>query len=216
MKVYKDGKLISLNEKEKGQRDIPCPDVSYYEEPCSDNSFSDVPYSEISRSDCKDQTTAMLEEIKKKALLRLSTLCVQGEHCNKDMREKMEKWGLPDEMQEEIIDVLTAEGFIDEERYCSSFIHDKMEYNKWGPKKIEQALRMKGISRETISLQLDSIEEVEWEKILRPLLEKKRETVKGRNDYDTTQRLLRFAAGRGFTIKLAMRCIEGGEEMVWQ
>lgn len=195
MKEYKDGKLISLTDRERG-------DALCNEMPCSEDSCSDH----------NDMLSGMLEEVKKKALLRLSTLCMQGEHCSKDMREKMEKWGLSEELQEEIIDFLTAERFIDEERYCRSFIHDKMEYNKWGPKKIEQALRMKGVPHETISIQLDAIEDEEWKKILKPLLLKKKETVKGRNDYDTTQRILRFAAGRGFPIGLALKCINEDDD----
>ena len=87
------------------------------------------------------------EEVRKKALLRLTTLCVQGEHCEKDILAKMEKWGLGKEMQASIMEYLVKERFVDNERYCRAFVSDKMRYNHWGQRKIEQALWLKGIEK---------------------------------------------------------------------
>lgn len=148
------------------------------------------------------------EEVRKKALLRLTTLCVQGEHCEKELIEKMEKWGLEKDMQASIMEYLVKERFVDNERYCRAFVRDKMRYNHWGEKKIEQALWLKGIDKSVSSQILKEIDTEEWVEILSSELSKKRKTVKGRNEYEIKQKLIRFAAGRGFPYGIISKCID--------
>ena len=148
------------------------------------------------------------EEVRKKALLRLTTLCVQGEHCEKDILAKMEKWGLGKEMQASIMEYLVKERFVDNERYCRAFVSDKMRYNHWGQRKIEQALWLKGIEKSVSSQVFAEIDTEEWVEILSSELSKKRKTVKGRNDYEIKQKLVRFAAGRGFPYGIISKCFD--------
>lgn len=148
------------------------------------------------------------EEVRKKALLRLTTLCVQGEHCEKELIEKMEKWGLEKDMQASIMEYLVKERFVDNERYCRAFVRDKMRYNHWGERKIEQALWLKGIDKSVSSQILKEIDTEEWVEILSSELSKKRKTVKGRNEYEIKQKLMRFAAGRGFPYGIISKCID--------
>ena len=82
-----------------------------------------------------------------------------------------------------------------------------MEYNHWGPRKIEQGLMLKGIARDIYQPIIADIDDDRWDAILRPLLAQKRRTTTGRNDYEVNQKLLRFAAGRGFTASQTLRCI---------
>lgn len=142
------------------------------------------------------------------ALQRLTLLCSQSEHCQHEMLEKMQKWALPEDAQARIMAYLTSERYVDDERFCRGFIHDKREYNHWGPRKIEQALWAKGIGGDIAGPLLAEVSEDEWTAILRPLLQQKRRTVKGRNDYEIKQKLLRFACGRGFTFSQAEASLE--------
>ena len=68
----------------------------------------------------------------KEALQRLTLLCSQSEHCEKEMLEKMRRWEMSDEAQAHVMEVLVTERYIDNVRYCRGFIHDKMEYDRWG------------------------------------------------------------------------------------
>lgn len=148
----------------------------------------------------------------KEALQRLTLLCSQGEHCEKEMLEKMRRWEMSDEAQAHVMEVLVTERYIDNVRYCRGFIHDKMEYNRWGQRKIEQALWAKGIGRSISAPLFAEIEEERWTDILRPLISQKRKSTKGRNDYEINQKLLRFAIGRGFSFSQARECIGEVEE----
>ena len=140
-------------------------------------------------------------------LRSLTTLCSQGEHSSKDITDKLRRKDLSDDDIQLILAYLTEERYIDDERYCRAFIHDKMEYNHWGARKIEQGLMLKGIARDIYQPIIADIDDDRWDAILRPLLAQKRRTTTGRNDYEVNQKLLRFAAGRGFTASQALRCL---------
>lgn len=141
------------------------------------------------------------------ALSRLTLLCSQGEHCQQELVEKMQKWGIADDAQARIMAYLVEERYVDDERYCRGFIHDKREYNHWGQRKIEQALWAKGIGKDISAPLFAEVDEEIWIGILRPLLQQKRRSTKGRNDYEIKQKLLRFALGRGFSYAQAKECL---------
>ncbi|MCM1078451.1 MAG: RecX family transcriptional regulator [Bacteroidales bacterium] len=149
----------------------------------------------------------------KEALQRLTLLCSRGEHCESEMVEKMRRWGIVPEAQARIMEFLAEERYIDHRRYCRGFIHDKMEYNRWGRRKIEQALWAKGIGKGISAPLLEEIEDERWTEILRPLIVQKRKSVKGRNDYEINQKLLHFALGRGFSFDQARKCIGDVDEV---
>ena len=143
----------------------------------------------------------------KEALLRLSALCAQGEHCQWEMLEKMRKWELDEEAQARIMERLLKDRYVDDERYARAFIMDKIRYNKWGRRKVEQALWMKHIDEDIRQRTLDEVDDEEYLSVLRPLLKEKRRTTKASSDYELNQKLIRFALGRGFTYDLIEQVI---------
>ena len=147
------------------------------------------------------------------AYLQLAALCAQAEHCRQEMLDKMKRWGLDEGVKDRIISRLVKERFVDDERYARAFVKDKVRYNKWGRRKIQQALWMKRIDEHIQQQVLDEIEEREYLEVLRPLLKQKRKSVKALNDYELNQKLIRFALGRGFTFDVIRQCINVDETM---
>ena len=80
------------------------------------------------------------------AYLTLAALCAQAEHCQYEMLEKMRRWELDDEAQARVMQRLVSERYVDDERYARAFVKDKVRYNKWGRRKVEQALWQKTLS----------------------------------------------------------------------
>ena len=119
----------------------------------------------------------------------------------------MTRWDVAEELQQRVIDYLTHERYIDDERYARFFINDKTKYNHWGTRKVEQALYLKGISREIYEPLLQEMSDETYEEILLPLLQRKAKTIKANSDYEARQKLLRFAMQRGFTYDQASRCL---------
>jgi len=154
----------------------------------------------------------MKEISEKDALFRLSALCSSAEHCSYEMIQKMQKWGLSEEVQDRIMRKLTEEKFIDDERFCRFFVKDKIRYSKWGRRKIEQALWAKGIPTSIQQDVLDNVEKEEYLNILRPLLKKKRKSTKAANDYELNGKLIRFALSKGFGMDIIRECIDNADE----
>ena len=146
------------------------------------------------------------------AYLQLAALCAQAEHCQQEMRDKMRRWELDETVQNRIIDRLIKERYVDDERYARAFVKDKIRYNKWGRRKVQQALWKKRIDADIQQRVLDEIDEKEYLDVLRPLLKQKRKSIKAESDYELNQKLLRFALGRGFGFDIIRQCLDVGEE----
>lgn len=146
------------------------------------------------------------------AYLTLAALCAQAEHCQYEMLEKMRRWEVPVDAQARVMARLIKERYVDDERYAQAFVKDKIRYNKWGRRKVEQALWQKRIDEEIRKRVLDEVDDEEYLSVLRPLLKQKRKTVKANSDYELNQKLMRFAVGRGFTFDIIRQCIDVEEE----
>ena len=152
------------------------------------------------------------EMTEQEAYLQLAAVCAQAEHCEQEMRDKMRRWGLDEAQQEHVVARLVQERYVDDLRYARAFVNDKIRYNKWGRRKVQQALWQKRISDDIQRQVLDEIDENEYLEVLRPLLRQKRKTVKAATDYELNQKLLRFALGRGFTFDIIRQCIDVDDE----
>ena len=146
------------------------------------------------------------------AYLRLAALCAQAEHCEYEMQEKMRRWEIADDAQARVMQRLITERYVDDERFARAFANDKVKYNKWGRRKVEQAMWLKHIAEDIRQRVLDSIDDEEYIAILRPLLQQKRRSGKAHNDYELRQKLIKFAIGRGFTMDIIKQCISIDDE----
>ncbi len=145
---------------------------------------------------------------KEQALYKLTSLCARAEYCQHDILEKMRKWEVSDVDKAGIMEYLLKEKYIDEERYARSFITDKLRFNKWGRRKVEQALYMKRIPESIYKPILNEQSDEDYEEILLPLLRNKLRSVKGKNDYEVKGKLIRFALSRGFDMDMVLRAVE--------
>ena len=151
----------------------------------------------------------MKEVTEQGAYLQLAQLCARSEHCQHEMLEKMRKWGMADEAQARVMQRLVSERYVDDERYARAFVRDKIRYNKWGRRKVEQALWMKRIDDDIRERVLGEVDDDEYISVLRPLLKQKRRSTKAQSDYELNQKLVRFALSRGFTFDIIRQCMDG-------
>ena len=153
------------------------------------------------------------EMTEQEAYLQLAALCAQAEHCQQEMRDKMKRWEIDETVQNRIIARLVKERYIDDERYARAFVKDKIRYNKWGRRKVQQALWQKRIDDDIQHRVLDEIDEKEYLDVLRSLLKQKRKSTQADSDYELNQKLVRFALGRGFTFDIIRQCLDVDEDM---
>lgn len=114
-----------------------------------------------------------------------------AEHCKEDVRLKLRQWGCDYADEQRVIDALVENNFINESRYASAFVHDKLLYQGWGRMKIKAGLFAKHIDEEDIDNALNNIDEQTYFSVLRKVAAKKKT-----ND---REQLIRFLLQRGFT-----------------
>ncbi|MCR4852971.1 MAG: RecX family transcriptional regulator [Prevotella sp.] len=141
------------------------------------------------------------------ALSRLTALCAASEHCQHDMTDRMARWGVAPDAQARIMEHLISHRYVDDERYARAFVNDKLTYNKWGPRKIDQALCQKRIDSQVRQRVLEDIDDDMFVETLRPLLASKRRSTRASSDYELNGKLIRFAMGRGFTMPQIRQCL---------
>ena len=156
----------------------------------------------------------MKEITEQEALQKLSALCAQSEHSSGEMTEKMRKWGITEDVQARIMARLTVEKYVDDTRFSQFFINDKIKYNKWGRRKIEQALWQKGIDRSIYEPILDDIPDEEYIAVLRPLIKSKWKTIKAITEYERRMKLIKFAMSRGFEYSIIKKCVDGAADLL--
>lgn len=142
------------------------------------------------------------------ALNRAASYCTLCERCISEVSNKLTAWGVEIKVQQDIIKRLIDENFINEERYSKAFVNDKIRFNHWGRKKISAALYEKRISKSIIGKAIATIDEEEYNEILHKVLSAKHKELKYREDNSTRQKLLRFAASRGFESQLIIKALK--------
>lgn len=150
----------------------------------------------------------MKEITEQQALYKLASLCSTAEHCSSEILEKMRRWNIPDDAQARIMEHLIREKYIDDSRYCRAFVNDKLKYNGWGRRKIEQALYLKHIGKDISNPVFEAIEEDQYLEVLRPMAQQKWAAIKAKNDYERSMKLIRWAMGRGYSLDLIRKCID--------
>ena len=133
------------------------------------------------------------------AMIRLTAKCAVSEYCRADIRKMMSRWELPEGVADKIIKRLQNERYIDEQRYAHAFVRDKFRYNHWGWIRIEQELKRRNIPQKYIDEAKEEISDDDNLEALRKIIDSKRPTVKGKNEYEVNAKLFRFALSRGFS-----------------
>lgn len=142
-----------------------------------------------------------------KILNNLRRQCSRREYCTSDVQKKAEKALDGDkEKAAEVVNILVAEKYVDDQRYCEAYAREKSSISGWGEVKIRYMLSAKGISKDVISQALTQIDPQRAELRLEKLLENKYRTLK--EDPQWKLKLIRFALGRGYSYDDVNDCIQ--------
>ncbi|MBE6321279.1 MAG: RecX family transcriptional regulator [Bacteroidales bacterium] len=124
--------------------------------------------------------------------------CATAEHCSYEVRLKLQQWSATDEQIEHIVAHLQKERFVDEQRYCNAFVHDKLLYQGWGRMKMRAQLQAKHLPTAAIEQALNEIDRDTYMSVLTRVLATKKRSIKSA-DPQAREKLIRFAMQRGFT-----------------
>jgi regulatory protein len=147
------------------------------------------------------------------AMLKAEGYCAYQERSQQEVRDKLYEWGLWPEAVENIIAELITKNFLNEERFAKAFAGGKFRMQKWGRIKIKIALRQKRVSEYCIKKGLQEIEEDDYLKTLRDVLEKKSAQLTEKNPLRKKHKLIQYAAAKGYEQNLIIDTLkEMGED----
>lgn len=151
----------------------------------------------------KQQKTKTAEQ----ALQSLMRMCARSERSSGDALRLMKRWGVADDAARKVLAKLLADRFIDDARYAEAFVRDKLNLSGWGAYKIKTALRNKGVSKDIIDeVVAPMIAETDMTERLEDIMRRKMRTLKYSSVYDAKNKLIRFAASRGYELDEAIEC----------
>lgn len=142
------------------------------------------------------------------ALSKVQFICSKQEKCCSDIRKKLQDWNISIDDQDEIIQSLLEDKFIDESRFTNFYVRDKYRFNKWGRIKISYHLKHKQIPESIINEALEQINHEEYSENLQDILQSKLRSLKDDDPYQLKTKLYRFAQSRGFESQLSLNLID--------
>ncbi len=132
------------------------------------------------------------------ALAALMRECAKAEKSTGDARRLLSRWEVPIEQREEIIEKLIEMKFIDNRRFATAYVRDKLNLSGWGAGRIRLELGRKGIEREIIDEQLTGLDRHAMMERLEKMLTKRARTTKYKDTYDLKGKLMRYGASLGY------------------
>ena len=142
------------------------------------------------------------------ALLKMQHYCAYQERCQDEVRSKLIECGVYGEVLENIIAELITDNFLNEERFAKTFATGKFRQKKWGLRKIQTALKSKGVSDSLIAKALQTIDKNHYRQSLHDLLEKKAKTLKETDPLKRRMKLQNFLLTKGYEPEMVIDAVK--------
>lgn len=131
---------------------------------------------------------------------RVRVYCASDEQCASAVRQKLRAWGADGCQVDDIVDRLTDEGYLDEERYARAYCESKMLRSGWGRLKVAYQLRLKQLPRAAVDAGMAAVDDEAYMAVLEQAAMKKAATLRGADDAERRRKLTAFLAQRGYTM----------------
>ena len=143
------------------------------------------------------------------ALKKILHYCDYQDRCKKEIYVKLNSYELAEDDKNFIVEFLQDEGYINDERYCRSYVKSKLNLKKWGVNKIKISLISKGVDRDIIDTVVSEIDQDSYREELIKLLENKK--INESDPYKRKAKLIRYAVSKGYSINDVMEIVNGNE-----
>lgn len=146
------------------------------------------------------------------ALARLEAFCAYQERCADEILKKTNSWGLTSDEGLELLNDLIEKGFVDEERFVTSFVSGKFRFKKWGRIKIRFELKKKRIQDDLIRKCISTIDADDYYSTLKDLCSKKWKETKAKDQWERKAKVMRFLASKGYESDLIADVLQETEQ----
>jgi regulatory protein len=125
----------------------------------------------------------------------------------RELRDKLAKRQVPDELAERLLDRFAEVGLVDDEAFARSWVESRQRSRGLARRALAQELRRKGVDDETARTALDDLDPAQEDLAARRLVAKKARTMHGLAPAVATRRLVGMLARKGYPPGLAFRIV---------
>lgn len=132
------------------------------------------------------------------------------DHGSFELKQKGSRKGYSSEIMNEVLDEFDQKGLLNDLDFAKKFASDKAEFKQWGPVKIKNELRRKGIKKEYAEKAVkDVTNNLDQKQICVDLLKKKkRHYMREVDPFKRKQKMYRYLAGKGFSGSMITKAID--------
>ena len=141
------------------------------------------------------------------ALVKIQGWCAYQERCQQQVRDKLYEYGLKTTDVENLISQLISDNYLNEERFAKAYAGGKFRIKKWGKIKIKMGLKAKRVSEYCIKKGLAEIDDADYIKTLKKILENKSAMLNEKNKIREKYKLIQFAASKGYEQEYIMEIL---------
>ena len=124
-----------------------------------------------------------------------------------ELRDKLAKRDVPDELAERLLDRFTEVGLVDDGAFARSWVESRQRSRGLARRALAQELRRKGVDDETARTALDDLDPADEEEAARALVRKKLRTLSGVDRTTATRRLAGLLARKGYPAGMAFSIV---------
>ncbi|MFC3879597.1 regulatory protein RecX [Algoriphagus namhaensis] len=139
---------------------------------------------------------------------KMMAFCAYQERCVWDAKRKMQEREVAEEDQEQVLEYLIQEKFIDEERYVRAFARGKFNFKKWGKNRIRMELKMRQIPESLIKIGLAEIDPFAYYDTLCNQVELRWQKEKEQDPYKKKYKVSQYLMSKGYEYDLIREAID--------
>jgi regulatory protein len=144
------------------------------------------------------------ESVARKILLDALTGAARS---RRELRDKLAKRDVPDELAERMLDRFTEVGLVDDQAFARSWVESRQRSRGLARRALAQELRRKGDDDELARTALDELDPAQEEQAARALVRKKLRSVRDVDRTTATRRLAGMLARKGYPPGLAFSVV---------
>jgi len=133
---------------------------------------------------------------------KLKQYCSYQDRCHNEVEKKLKTFDVISEVKEQIISNLISENYLNETRFCKSFVRGKFKIKNWGKRKITLELKNRKVSNYNLKEGLKEINEIDYLDKLETLFNKKLASLDHLSLINKKKKILSFLLYRGWETNL--------------
>lgn len=134
---------------------------------------------------------------------QIGKFCAYRERAESEVWDKLKELEVSEKLSFKLIDLLKKDKFLDNQRFARYYTQGKFLNNKWGKIKIRNGLYEKQISSTDVRFAMNKIDDQDYEKTIKTLIEKKAATLKDKELFVFRKKIVDFLRVKGYEAELA-------------